>query len=81
MHSIQTLPLSASALFLAAALLPVTVRANGPAGASISTFRFAGGFDVGVPPGGLVSSSGWDMGSLEFVHDTATDTIPKVVPA
>ena len=31
------------------------------------------------PPGGLVSSSGWDMASLEFVHDPATDTLTATI--
>lgn len=72
-------PLTTSALFLAAALLPANVQANGPAGSSISTFNFTDGFDVGVPPGGLVSSSGWDMASLSFVYNPAADTLTATI--
>lgn len=72
-------PLTTSALFLAAALLPANVQANGPAGSSISTFNFTDGFDVGVPPGGLVSSSGWDMASLSFVYNPATNVLTGTI--
>jgi hypothetical protein len=79
MRLIQTLPLSTSAALLIAAALPSALQANPTGGASPSTFNFTDGFDVGVPPGGLVAASGWDIASLSFVHDPVADTLTATI--